>query len=149
MKLENLLDKKFIKLLRSRRKQEALEELIALVADSGKVRDVEKLRESIFYREKLMSTGIGLGIAVPHVRLEGVSEPVVAVGISREGIEDYESIDDSVVKFVFMIIVGKEQHKLYIRLLSDVVSRLRSEDVRRRLESASCVDEVYEILGGR
>ena len=113
---------------------------------SEEIQDTTKLKESIFYREKLMSTGIGLGIAVPHVRIEGVKEPIVAIGISHNGISDYESIDDQTVKIVVMIVAGKGQHKEYIQLLSQIAARLKDEHIRRNLIEAKNPDEIYDIF---
>ena len=146
MELEKALDPRLICILKGRTKEEVLLELIELLDKSGKVQDITRLRESIFYRERLMSTGIGLGIAVPHVRIEGVEEPIVAIGISHEGIPDYESIDDQIVKIVVMIVAGKDQHKIYIRLLSQIVTKLKSDRVIESLLSARDSGEIYNLL---
>lgn len=127
-------------------KEEILGELVELLARSGQIGSVEDLRERISHREQLMSTGIGLGIAVPHVRMEGVKRPTVALGISREGIPDYESIDDKPVRVVVMIAAGKDQHWEYIRLLSQIVSKFKVKGVVEDLTAAGSPDEVYDVF---
>ncbi len=146
MELKDILDRNLICILECKTKRDALLELIDLIGNCGKVDDIEKLRENIFYREELMSTGIGLGIAVPHVRMEGVKQPCIAIGINRDGIRDYESIDDEVVRIIVMIVAGKEHHRLYIKLLSQIVSKLKNEDVREKLLSSQSKDEIYKIF---
>lgn len=146
MKLKKAINKDHICILKGNIKEEIILELIKLMDTSGEIPDVAKLKESILYRENLMSTGIGLGIAVPHVRIEGVKKPIVAIGISHDGIPDYESIDGQTVKIVVMILAGKEQHKEYIKLLAQIASRLKDENTRENLIKAKNPDEIYGIF---
>jgi len=111
MELSKALNKNRICILKENTKEKVILELIELITRSGEIKGIAGLKESIFYREKLMSTGIGLGIAVPHVRIEGVYQPIMAIGISHEGIPDYVSIDDQIIKIVVMIVAGKNQHR--------------------------------------
>jgi len=95
-----------------------------------------------------MSTGLGLGLAVPHVRFSGVKSPIVIAGIQPAGISDYESLDGNPVNIVIMIIVGENQHKQHIRLLSMIASRLKDNDLKQALLSAKNGDEIYSLLAG-
>ena len=95
-----------------------------------------------------MSTGIGLGLAVPHVRLEGGDEQMVAVGLSPEGIDDYESVDKSIVRLVVMIIGGKGQHKEHISLLASIVSLFKNDAVRASILASKTEQELYSALTG-
>ncbi len=146
MKFFDIVQPEHIALLESKNKNDVLIELIDLIANSGEIEDIESVKDAIFHREQLMSTGIGLGIAIPHIRIEGVSKPIIAVGISKDGISDYESIDGQPVKIIFMIVAGKEQHKEYITLLSQIVAKLKSDDVREKLISSRSSEEIYRIL---
>jgi fructose-specific phosphotransferase system IIA component len=146
MELNKVIREDCICILKGKTKEEVLSELCELIDTSGKIQNISKLKESIFYREKLMSTGIGLGLAIPHVRIESVKEPIIAIGISHKGIPDYESIDDQIVKIVIMIVAGKDQHKLYIKLLSQIVAKLKSDNVIENLLSAKDASEIYSIF---
>lgn len=126
-------------------KSATLEELAGVVADLVKV-DVEKLNEAIQKREELMSTGIGSGLGIPHVRMEGISRPTMAVGISKGGINDYGSLDNKPVYIIVLIVVPQGQHETYIRLLAKTTDILRNEDLRRRLIDAKNPKEMYGIL---
>ena len=148
MEFEKSTNPNLMLVLKASTKDHALSELIALIGATGKVKNVEELREKILYRERLMSTGIGLGIAVPHVRIKGVNNPIAAVGVCHAGIADYESIDDELVRIVVMIVAGKNQHKEYIRLLSEIVTRLKDGGVIERLCVAKNPEEIYHILAG-
>jgi PTS system nitrogen regulatory IIA component len=129
-------------------KESTLRQIIQLLATAPEVKDADELAEGIFRREQLMSTGIGMGIAVPHVRLASVEKPTMAVGISSEGIKDYESLDDSPVHLIFMIAAGKDQHKQYLHLLSAVSRRLKDSRVRGLLINATDGKTFCDILTG-
>jgi PTS system nitrogen regulatory IIA component len=146
LELSNYIDKDLIFLLKEEKKKKVLLQMIDYICENKELNNKENINAAIFYRESLMSTGIGLGIAVPHVRIKGIKEPVVAVGIQREGIPDYETIDNIPVKIVVLIIAGEGQHKEYIRILSLIVTKLKQSEVREKLIEAKSKKELYEIL---
>lgn len=127
-------------------KAEILEELAAVLAESENVSDAEALKKEIFIREELMSTGIGFNVAVPHVRLDSVSDLVMAVGISRNDILDYVSLDEQPVRIVCMVAARSDQHAQYLKTLGVVSSTLKSKEVREALIDASDEKTVYLIL---
>ena len=135
-----------IVLLTETTKTEVLLRLANTAAEAGKIINSEQLIKDIFYREQLMSTGIGLGIAIPHVRFKEFKKPVIIVGVQPEGIEDYPSIDDQPVKIVIMILVGENQHKEHIRLLSQIVAFLKTENVIDRLCAADSSEKIFAIM---
>ncbi len=132
--------------LKGHSKNGILLELIDLIKNFNQVNDIEELKKNILEREGLVSTGIGLGVAVPHVTIGGIKDPVIAIGISHEGIPDYETIDDKIVKIVVMVIGDKNRQKEYIKLLAKTVSQLNREDVVQRLLSAKNSTEIYKIM---
>ncbi len=110
--------------------------------------DADTLFEEVMKRERLLSTGIGLGAAVPHVRLQSVSSPKMAIGTCRTPLDDYESLDGRPVSLIFLIVAGAEQHAEYLKLLAKI-SRLVKEDYfRMRLMQATDADEVLELVSG-
>jgi nitrogen PTS system EIIA component len=148
MDLKNIFHEENCLLLKESSKTEALSEMIESLCSAGYVDNGEDLQREIFYREQLMSTGIGMGIAVPHVRYRGVTEPVAALGIAAKGIDDYESIDNDPVTLVVMIIVGENQHKLHIRLLSRIMERLKDSGRRESLIAAASGAEIFRLITG-
>jgi mannitol/fructose-specific phosphotransferase system IIA component (Ntr-type) len=150
MDINSVLAEDLCCILKENTKNEIMFSLINLISAKLGLNEKEKenLVRDIFYREQLMSTGIGLGIGIPHIRYEGVSKPVMAVGIKKDGIPDYESIGTEKVKVVVMIIVGKQQHKEHIRLLSQVVGLLKKTDIKQKLLSAESGREIYELITG-
>ena len=148
MTLDKFLKQDNCIILKSKTKTEAFHEMIDLVKDDSLVKDIENLKKEIFYREQIMSTGIGQGIGIPHVRFGSIKEPQVYVGISPEGLNDYDSIDNVPVKIVIMILVGAEQHKEYLRTLSLIVGRLKNEEIINSLFQVASANEILPIFVG-
>lgn len=117
-------------------KQDVLTQLVDLLAKSPMVKKPDELLNGILERENLMSTGIGFGIGVPHVRINSVTELVMAVAICKTPITDYVSLDDMPVQIVCMLAARRDQHTQYIRTLSAISSRLRSPLVREAIIAA-------------
>jgi len=127
-------------------KAEALDRLIDVLAATPEVRSRQDLAEGIHHRERLMSTGIGLGCGVPHVRLDSVSEPVMAVGIFPGGVEGYDSLDGKTVRVVFMVAAGTGQHELHLRLLAQIGEFMKDERVVDELLKAQTPAAAYAAL---
>lgn len=133
-------------LLKSRTKTEAILEIIEKIENNSECSQVENLKKEIFYREQIMSTGIGQGIGVPHVRFSGAKNPIVYIAISKNGIADYESLDNQLVKIVILIVVGEDQHKEYLRILSLIVKKIKDKDIQEKLLACSNENEIVEII---
>jgi PTS system nitrogen regulatory IIA component len=148
MDLKKIIQEENCLILKESKKTEVLIEMIKAIMQTGRAEDEENLKKEIFYREQLMSTGIGMGIGVPHIRFKGVTEPVAAVGIYPKGIDDYDSIDDEEVTIVIMILVGENQHRQHIRLLSQIMEKLKDKKLRERLLQSQSSEEIYNIMTG-
>jgi PTS system nitrogen regulatory IIA component len=146
MDLKGILKKELIFFSNLSKKKDNLEALIRLIDNENLVEDAEALSQSIFSREEIMSTGIGLGIAVPHARIKEVKNILIAIGINKKGIEDYESLDGTPVRLVIMIIAGEKQHKEYLKLLSQIVKILKKNSRIDYLLEAEKADEVIELI---
>ncbi len=128
------------------RKEECLEIMVDSIATASGIRSRDELWDGILHREKLMSTGIGMGVAIPHARLPGVSELTMAVAVCSKGLADYEAMDDRPVQLVFMIVAGVDQHAHYLRMLSFISSRVKQDDLRRRLVEATDPQVFYDTF---
>lgn len=146
IKFREIVNRDRIIILRKKDKEGILMELINCLATAPEITDRGELGRAIFRREELMSTGIGLGIAVPHVRLETVKGLVMAVGISHDGIGDYESLDGAPVHIVFMIATGRYQHAQYLRALAAISGRLKDLALRDRLLAAPDPESIFRLL---
>lgn len=129
-------------------KEDALKQLAAKLSTSPLVHNHHELETSIFRREELMSTGIGLGVGVPHVRLESVDDLVMALGIARTPLTNYASLDKEPVQIVCMVAAGGQQHSQYIRALSAISSRLKNKEIREQLIAAADEQAAFKIFTG-
>ena len=93
-----------------------------------------------------MSTAIGRGIAIPHVRLSSVSDLVMAVGVCKTPIVDFQTLDDKQVNLLIMIAAAYNQHAYYLKTLSYFSAKLKNQDYRDEVLNAETTDEVYKIL---
>lgn len=114
-------------------KTTVLTRLVDLLATSPLVHNRDELLKGILAREELMSTGIGFGVGVPHVRIDSVSDLVMAVAVCKRPVSGYSSLDNKPVQIVCMLAARSDQHAKYIRTLSAVSSRLKDAETRKRI----------------
>ena len=131
--------------LKSTNKEAVIEELIEILNKDGKLKDKDKFKEAVIKREKDYSTGIGMGVAIPHGKDSSVQEPALTFGISREGI-DFESMDDEKAHIFFLIAVPENSDNLHLQVLSQISRRLMHTEVRERLFKAQNYQEVLEAF---
>ncbi len=129
-------------------KESALKTLCAVLGTSPLIHSEAELERAVFQREELMSTGIGFGVGVPHVRLASVDDLVMALGIARKPLDDYSSLDETPVQIVCMVAASATQHPQYIRALSAISSRLKDETVRKALINAKDAISVFNTFIG-
>jgi len=127
-------------------KRDTLLALAANIATAPQVKSSQELTTEILKREELMSTAIGRGIAIPHVRLQSITDLVISVGISRVDITDFNPLDDEPVRLVFMIAAAYNQHTAYLQALSYFSARLKNPMLRNSLINAKTENEVYNLL---
>jgi len=131
--------------LKSKDKKSALNELVDTLASAEGIGDAEGLREAIFARERILSTGIGLGIAVPHAKISSVEEFVVAIGISHDGIP-FEALDNKPVKIIVMIAGPEHQQNQYLTILAHTTLLLKNAANREAILAATTPEDVYKVI---
>ena len=127
-------------------KVEVFDFLIEKMSKHDAVKDKSELRQAIYDREELMSTGIGLGIGVPHVRINSIKDITMCVAINKNGFKGYESLDSEPVKIVFMIGANQDQHVQYIKLLSQLSKKIKSEGVSDQLLSTNDPKTIISLI---
>jgi len=144
-RISEMIDETKIIDLTSTDKKNALNELLDTICKDDKITNEKVFKKEISKREKLMSTGIGYGIAIPHARHKTVKDFVIALGRKKEGLE-YESIDDKPVKLIFMIGASDTQDKEYIKVLSRLILRLKNQELVQKILSAENPSDIYELI---
>lgn len=127
-------------------KNDVLDMLCEKIVASGCCDKSIDLPKAIRNREKLMSTGIGLGLGIPHVRIDGINRMCMAAAICRNPVTDYESIDNKPVRLLFMIVAAPEQHAEYISTLCVLSSSLKDAALRKRLMDSTDTESAWQLL---
>ena len=146
VQLKNIISPERIIFMSHPTKNDALIELSENLATAPQVKDAKELQKEILKREDLMSTAIGRGIAIPHVRLASVTDLVMSVGISKVDVIDFNPIDDVPVRLMFMIAAAYNQHSYYLQTLSYCSSKIRNSQLRDSLLASESPDEAYRLL---
>lgn len=131
--------------LKAENKIQAIDELIDILYKDGKVRDKEEFKKAVLKREEEFSTGIGMGIAIPHGKNKAVVEPSIAFGKSVKGI-DYESMDDKPAHLFFLIAVPEESSDVHLKALSEISRKLMHSEIREMLMNATSFEEFIKAF---
>ena len=146
MRITDLLDKRSISLTAApKSKEEALNEAIALMAESGKINDTEGYRRQVFAREEESTTGVGEGIAIPHGKCAAVNRPGLAAMVIKDGV-DFESLDGEPVTLLFLIAAPDTKDNVHLDVLSKLSMMLMDEEFTKNLRNASTAEEFLEII---
>lgn len=133
--------------LRGKTKVEIIDELLALLQRSGRIRSVERAREDVMAREESMSTGMQFGIAIPHARTDGVDRLVCAVGISADGV-DFDSMDGQPSRIFVLVLSPRSESAPQMQFMS-MVGQALNETGRDELLACKTAAEMYDVLAGR
>lgn len=146
MKITELLDRRSISLNGSPdSKKEALDQMVALMVKSGKIRDEEAYREEVYHREEEGTTGIGEGIAIPHGKCDAVIRPGLAAMVIKKGV-DFDSLDGEPVNLIFLIAAPNTKDNVHLDVLSKLSMLLMDEKFVDDLKNAATVDEFLEVI---
>jgi fructose-specific phosphotransferase system IIA component len=146
MKLADLITEQVVKIpLENIEKTKIIEELVDILYRSKKITDKEKILKSVLEREKVMTTGIGNGVAIPHGKSEGSPEIAAVFGITKTDV-NFSSIDDKPVHLIFLLVGPENTPGPHIKILSRI-SRLMSKDsFRQKLLQATTPAEAVKLI---
>jgi fructose PTS system EIIBC or EIIC component len=146
MKVTDILKKDFIiSELKGKQKEEVINELIDLFKKDNRVNDIEKVRSAVLEREKIMSTGVGKGFAIPHGKTDGINEIIAAFGKTNSPIE-YQALDNKPVNLVFLLIGKDNLVSTHIKLLSRISRMMNKDDFREGLLKANSSEEIFDLF---
>ena len=146
MQLDQILISGFInENLQAKNKSDALQELVQTIINGGLKLDLAAVMEVLQQREKLGSTGIGDGVAIPHGKIPGLPDLVVAFGRSKEGIS-FDSIDGKPVHIFFLLLAPENSAGQHLKVLAKISKMLKVVDFRKKLMEAKSHDELHQII---
>jgi len=126
-------------------KKEALDQMVALMAKSGKISDVEKYRQGVYAREEEGTTGIGEGIAIPHCKSDAVKRPGLAAMVVSDGV-DFDALDGGKVDLIFLIAAPNSENNVHLDVLSKLSVLLMDENFTKGLRNARTVEEFLDVI---
>jgi PTS system nitrogen regulatory IIA component len=146
MRLADVLKEEYIFAdLRATEKRAILDEMVTGLSEGAAVLNRERVLEVLLDREQLGSTGIGHGVAIPHGKLKGLDEIIIAVGRNRAGV-DFDSLDDLPVYLFFMIVAPENSAASHLKLLAAISHLLKNQEFRMKLRSARDAAEMYSLI---
>lgn len=146
MSLEDVLERdSIIENLGAVEKREVLEEMVTDLCEKVSGLNKEKLLEVLLEREKLGSTGIGYGVAIPHGKMKDLKRVLVSFARSRKGV-DFQATDEKPVHLFFLIVAPENSTASHLKILSDISRILKESDFRKKLQRARDKDEIYRII---
>jgi nitrogen PTS system EIIA component len=145
VQLIDYIDDECVLFLNLNTKEEVLRKLVDSVAVQKKLTEKDRFYQAIIDRENLVSTGVGMGIAIPHAKLKVCQDFFIAVAVLKKGVE-WNAIDDSLVRLVFLIGGPENRQTEYLKILSLITTAMRDEHLRKRLITAAASQDFIEIL---
>lgn len=132
IRIANYLDPKMVYFLNLDKRDDVLKTLIDFAAEEGKIVEKPPFYEAIIDREKVVSTGIGMGVAIPHAKLPGYDQFFIAIGILNKGVE-WNAVDHAPVRIIFMIGGPDDKQTEYLQILSALTGAIKDEELRKKM----------------
>ncbi|MDX1637171.1 MAG: PTS sugar transporter subunit IIA [Balneolaceae bacterium] len=146
MKIVSLLQSEHvIPNLEAKDKLEVLNKLVDTLRTKVGEQEFEAIRDAVLEREKIMSTGVGKGLAIPHGKAEGINDNYASFAILRDPI-DYDAVDGQPVKLVFLLVGPQSSNNMHIKMLSRISRLMNNSDFRDRLTACETGDEIIEVF---
>jgi len=126
-------------------KQEVIDELVNVSIEDNMVKDPKTFKEALLKRESIMSTGIGYGVAIPHVKLPQIEDFFITICIHKKGV-DWGSLDNKPAYLIFLIAGPDNQQEKYLRILAKLTLVIKNPERRKKLMESETKYVVFEIF---
>ena len=148
MKISNYLDERLVVFLEEDTRDGAISRLVDQLDSNGFLLNKRDFHDAILDREKIVSTGIGIGVAIPHAKMPGCSDFFIAIGIQKSKGVDWNALDGSLVRVIFMIGGPDNMQTEYLKILSHLTQSIKDEERRWKLLKSTSVAEVLDLFTG-
>ncbi len=146
--ISNYLDDRAVLFLDLDNRDAALLALVDSLEKCGKLQDKEEFYRAILEREKIVSTGIGIGVAIPHAKISGYRDFFIAIGIQKKRGIEWNALDGSQVRLIFMIGGPENKQTEYLKILSHLTIAIKDEERRKKLLKATTPQDVIRLFEG-
>ena len=145
IKISKYLDPKLVAFLNVETRDDAIQTLVNNIDHAGKLQDKEAFYHAIIDREKIVTTGIGMGVAIPHAKLPGYDDFFIAVGILNKGV-DWGALDGAPVRLIVMIGGPDDKQTEYLQILSNLTYAIKDEDRRKKMLTLQDPKEIIKLF---
>lgn len=145
VKISKYLDPHLVAILDGETRDEVIHALVDLIHKSGKLHNKKEFYEAIIEREKIVSTGIGMGAAIPHAKMATYGDFFIAIGVLRKGV-DWNALDGAPVRLVFMIGGPDDKQTEYLQILSTLTSAIKDEKIRKKMLTLNSPEDMIELF---
>jgi len=145
IKISKYLDPKLVLFLEAETRDDALKSMTTTLHQVGKIQDSETFYNAIIERERIVSTGIGMGVAIPHAKLPTFDDFFIAIGLLQRGIE-WNALDGAPVRVIFMIGGPDDKQTEYLQILSRLTFALKDEQRRKKMLTMNSSTAIIELL---
>ena len=139
------LDPRLIVFCDAKTRDDAIRSLVDQIASSGKIHDKRAFFEATIEREKIVSTGVGMGVAIPHAKLPAYDHFFIAVGILKSGV-DWNALDGAPVRFIFLIGGPDDKQTEYLQILSNLTLAIKDETMRKKMLMAKTPESIVSLF---
>jgi len=139
------LDPRLVVFFDAKTRDAAIKILVDQIAEAGKIHDKKAFYNATIDREKIVSTGIGMGVAVPHAKLPAYEDFFIAIGILKEGV-DWNALDGAPVRFIFLIGGPDDKQTEYLQILSKLTLAIKDETMRKKMLAAQTPEVVVSLF---
>jgi len=146
MDISRYMDSKLVMFLNTPTRDETLQQLVHRIYEAGKLENEETFYQAIIDREKIVSTGIGMGVAIPHAKLPSYDQFFIALGVLHKAV-DWHALDGAPVRLVFMIGGPDDKQTEYLQILSSLTQTIKDEEKRKKLltlQESSAMIEIFK-----
>ncbi len=143
--ISKYMDPSLVTFLDVRSWEEALNAMIGLLDVAGKLHDRDSFYDAIMQREKIVSTGIGMGVAIPHAKLSSYNDFFIAIGVLQRGV-DWKALDHSPVRLIFMIGGPDNRQTEYLQILSTLTFEIKDEEIRKKILTLNSKEAIIQLF---
>ncbi len=145
IKIANYIDRRNVVFLDVETREEALKKLVDTLESNNQLTDKEEFYRAVCEREKIVSTGIGMGVAIPHAKLSSYNDFFIGIGILKKGV-NWDAIDGAPVRLIFLIGGPDDKQTEYLQILSGLTHAVKDEERRKKILSLEFVDEILRLF---
>lgn len=145
IKISKYLDPRLVAFMEAATRDDAIQTLVDMIHQTGRLQDKYAFYEAIIEREKIVSTGIGMGAAIPHAKLSSYDDFFIAIGVLRKGLE-WNALDGAPVRVIFMIGGPDDKQTEYLQILSSLTQAIKDEGIRKKMLTLNSPMDMIELF---